>query len=91
MKIVGGCINETGIRELRIQIVLGSSDKGRQPVVGVVIPDPLSIGTTNRRIIKIVIGRNSRSGRCSNRVPDQYLEVPSTMMPMGKTWALPVP
>ena len=44
VKIVGHCINEIGIGELRIQIVLGSSDQCGEPVVRVVIPDPLRIG-----------------------------------------------
>jgi hypothetical protein len=71
VKIVGRCINEIRIGELRIQIVLGSSDKGWEPVVRVVIPDPLRIGITNSGILKVVVSRNSRSVRGLNSVPDQ--------------------
>ena len=55
VKIVGRCTNEIGIGELRIQIVLGGSDKCCQPGVRVVIPDPLRIGITNSGIIKVVL------------------------------------
>ena len=71
VKIVGRCIDEIGIGELRIQIVLGSSNKCGEPVVRVVIPDPLRIGITNSGIIKVVINRNSRSGCGLNGVTDQ--------------------
>jgi hypothetical protein len=71
VKIVGRCIDEIGIGELRIQIVLGSSNKCGEPVVRVVIPDPLRIGITKQWNNKGCINRNSRSGCGLNGVTDQ--------------------